>query len=504
MAAKTIMVQGTASGVGKSLLVTGLCRIFSNRGYKVAPYKSQNMALNSFVTKDGGEIGRAQAVQAQAACVEPTVDMNPILLKPKKDYKTQVIVHGKPVGDMTAQEYHKKFRDEAWGAMMTSLKRVMSEYDVIVIEGAGSPAEVNLRDFDIVNMAIAKAAEAPVLLVADIDKGGALASIVGTLNLIESEERELIMGLVINKFRGDRELLEPALDFLETDTGKPVLGVIPYVRDLGIQEEDSIPVLEMGDKTAEIDIAVIRLPHISNFTDFDYLTRENGVKIRYVSLESELKNADAVIIPGSKSTVEDLMWLRANGFIEKIKELNNSGVPVIGICGGYQMLGEKLYDSEGLESKNKEIEGLGLLPTVTYFSKEKITKQVEAHFMRPLKLFPGTEGHKFDGYEIHSGRTKLLKGTPVLSLCSRAQKEDIGDGAVSSSELAFGTYIHDLFINKDIRRAFINNLRVRKKLPPLKSKAIDSVDFREKSFERWAQILSESLEIKKIFELAGI
>ncbi len=504
MVAKTIMVQGTASHVGKSLLVAGLCRILVNEGIKVAPYKSQNMALNSFVTKDGGEIGRAQAVQAQAARVEPTVDMNPILLKPKRDYKSQVIVHGKPVGDMTAQEYHKKFRDEAWKAMMASLQKIKSEYDVVVIEGAGSPAEVNLRDFDIVNMAIAKVAEAPVLLVADIDKGGALASIVGTLNLIEPEEREFIMGLVINKFRGDRELLEPALDFLETDTGKPVLGVIPYVRDLGIQEEDSIPVLEMGDKTAEINIVVIRLPHISNFTDFDYLARESGVKIRYVSLESELKNADAVIIPGSKSTVGDLMWLRANGFVEKIKELNNSGVPVIGICGGYQMLGEKLYDPEGLESKHKEIEGLGLLPTVTYFSREKITKQVEAHFVRPLKLFQGMERDKFDGYEIHSGKTKLLRGTPVLSIRHGVQKGNIDDGAVSSSELVFGTYIHDLFVNENIRRAFINNLRAKKKLLPLKTESVDNNEFREKNFECWARVLSESLEIKKIFELVGI
>ncbi|HDP70057.1 MAG TPA: cobyric acid synthase, partial [Actinobacteria bacterium] len=280
MKAKTIMIQGTASGVGKSLLVCGLCRIFSNKGRKVSPYKSQNMALNSFVTKDGGEIGRAQAVQAQAARVEPTVDINPVLLKPKKDYKTQVIIHGKPVGDMTAQEYHKKFRDNTWEKMMASLKKLRNKYDVVVIEGAGSPAEVNLRDFDIVNMAIAKAAEAPVLLVADIDKGGALASIIGTLDLIESEERELVVGIIINKFRGDRKLLEPALDFLERYTGKPMLGVIPYVRDLGIQEEDSVSVSETGDMPSEINISIIRLPHISNFTDFDYLAREEGVKVR--------------------------------------------------------------------------------------------------------------------------------------------------------------------------------------------------------------------------------
>ncbi len=504
MMTKTIMVQGTASNVGKSLVVCGLCRIFSNKGYKVAPYKSQNMSLNSYVTSDGSEIALAQVVQAQAARVEPTVNMNPVLLKPKKDYKSQVIIHGKSVGDMTAQEYHREFRNDAWEKMMTSLKKLKNEYDVVVIEGAGSPAEVNLRDFDIVNMAIAKAAEAPVLLVADIDKGGALASIVGTLNLIEPEEKELINGIIINKFRGDRELLEPALDFLEKRTGKPILGVVPYVHDIGIQEEDSIPVLEMGDRTAEIDIAVIRLPHISNFTDFDYLARENGVKIRYVSSRSRLENPDAIIIPGSKNTVEDLMWLWTNGFAEKIKKLNNSGVPIIGICGGYQMLGKKLYDPESLESKHKEIEGLGFLPVVTYFSKEKITEQVKACFVRPLKLFPGTEGRKFVGYEIHSGRTKLLEGTPVLSIRRGVRKGNVGDGVVSSSELVFGTYIHDLFVNEDIRRAFINNLRARKKLLPLETEPIDNIEFRENNFERWASVLNENLDIKKIFELAGI
>jgi len=502
--AKTIMVQGTASDVGKSLIVCGLCRIFSNKGYKVAPYKSQNMSLNSFVTKDGGEIGRAQAVQAQAARVEPTVDMNPVLLKPKKDYKSQVIVHGKPVADMTAQKYHKKFRSDAWRAMTKSLKKLMGKYDVVVIEGAGSPAEVNLRDFDIVNMAIADLVKAPVLLVADIDKGGALASIVGTLSLIEPEERELIAGIIINKFRGDRKLLEPALDFLEKHTGKPVLGVIPYVHDMGIQEEDSVSISKTGDMFSEIDIVVIRLPHISNFTDFDYLARESRVKMRYVALKSDFGNPDVVIIPGSKNTAKDLMWLWSNGFVEKIKMLNKSGVPVIGICGGFQMLGEKLYDPEGLESRHREIEGVGLLPAVTYFGRKKITKQIKAYFLRPIELFPGMEGREFNGYEIHSGRTKLLKGTPVISIRRGAGKGNIGDGAASENGLAFGTYIHDLFADEDIRRGFINNLRARKKLPPLKTKSVDNVEFREKSFERWASILNANLDIKKVFELVGI
>lgn len=377
VAAKTIMLQGTASNVGKSALIAAVCRIFVQDGYRVAPFKSQNMALNSFVTKDGGEMGRAQAVQAEAACVEPSFDMNPILLKPHGNSSSQVVVLGRPVGNLSAQQYHNEFAPKALKIINEALNRLYSSYDLIVIEGAGSPAEVNLQDREIVNMSIARLARAPVLLIADVDKGGALAAIVGTLELISPEDRDRVAGIIINKFRGDLNLFKPAVEFLEKKTGKPVLGVVPYFQGFRVQEEDTVPEdrgrAELVKEQDWVDIAVIKLPYISNFTDFDPLEDEPDVRLRYVGEVNKLGNPDLIILPGSKNTIEDLAFLYRSGLAAQIVECYRAGKPVIGICGGFQMLGHELVDHLHVESKFPRIEGLGLLDISTTFSLEKVT-----------------------------------------------------------------------------------------------------------------------------------
>ncbi len=501
MAARAIMVQGTASHVGKSVIVAGLCRIFAQDGHRVTPFKSQNMALNSFVTRDGGEVGRAQAVQAIAAGLEPTVDMNPVLLKPTRDFESQVIVHGRPVGNMRAGEYHLKFLEEALKAIEGSLRRLQGEYELIVIEGAGSPAEVNLKEYDVVNMRIAHLAKAPVLLVADIDKGGVLASIVGTLELLDPCERDLVAGFIINKFRGDIKLLEPAIDFLEEKTKRKVLGVVPFIRDLGIQEEDSISHPSLGSEEAEIKMVVVRLPHISNFTDFDHLNRENGVVVKFSTSSRDLENVDAIILPGTKNTIEDMVWLWKSGLAEEILIQARKGRPILGICGGYQMLGERIMDSEGVESRLTEIGGLALLPVITKFSSEKVTFQVEAEFLRATPLFPGVEGERIRGYEIHMGRVELLSGRPIFKF--RRGGEEIMEGATDGSGRVFGTQLHDLFGNSSVRRSFINALRRGKGLNPLGDDLVED-SFQDKALDEFANILRRNLDMKKIYGLVGL
>ncbi|MFA4889948.1 MAG: cobyric acid synthase, partial [Candidatus Omnitrophota bacterium] len=407
---KAIQVCGTGSGVGKSVIVTALCRIFLQDGFKVCPFKAQNMALNSYVTKDGGEIGRAQATQAQAAKITPSVDMNPILIKPTSDRKAQIIVKGRPVRNMSVYEY-VNYKKKARNIVLKSFWRLAEEYELVVIEGAGSPAEVNLKSHDIVNMSMAKHANAPVVLVGDIDKGGVFAWIVGTLELLTKEERKRIKGIVINKFRGDKRLLRPGIDFLEKKTGIKVLGIIPYFKDIKIAQEDSIPLEKLAvgvnnqkiQKKRQLNIAVISLPHISNFTDFDALENEPDVRLRYVSCESELGNPDAIIIPGTKSTVSDLNYLKKTGLAERIALIakNHPATHLIGICGGYQMLGERISDRGTTESAQKSVKGLGVLPVVTSFEKEKILAWVKAKDI--------VSGLKVTGYEIHHGRTRLLK-----------------------------------------------------------------------------------------------
>ncbi|MBQ7479690.1 MAG: cobyric acid synthase, partial [Selenomonadaceae bacterium] len=407
--ANYIMMMGTSSHVGKSILATAFCRIFYQEGRKVVPFKAQNMALNSYVTKDGGEMGRAQVAQAEAAGLEPCVDMNPVLLKPTGNSCSQVVLMGKAIGNMSAREYHKGYSLKAFDAVKEALARLDKEYDTIVIEGAGSPAEVNLKANDIVNMRVAKLLHAPVLLIADIDRGGALASLVGTLELLDEDERDLVKGLVINKFRGDVTLLQPAVDFLEKKTGKPVLGIVPHIEKMGIDDEDSVSLEEKQamPRTGDLRIAVIRTPKISNFTDFDCIAGEEDVALYYVQDAASLGTPDLIMLPGSKNTTEDLLYLRESGLEKAIKDLKAKGVPVIGICGGYQMLGEAIMDPLHMESDHDSVRGLGLLPMKTTFSDKKLTSQVTVDCPGLDFLGQCIRGTSLRGYEIHMGQTEF-------------------------------------------------------------------------------------------------
>ncbi|MBF1139259.1 MAG: cobyric acid synthase, partial [[Eubacterium] sulci] len=393
--AKCIMVQGTMSGAGKSLLCAALCRIFKQDGYKVAPFKSQNMALNSYVTRNGMEMGRAQVMQAEAAGIEPDVRMNPVLLKPSSDIGSQVIVLGEVRGQMTATEYYE-YKNSLMPEVMKAYNELAEENDIIVIEGAGSPAEINLRENDIVNMGMAEAAGAPVLLAGDIDRGGVFAQLYGTVKLLTEDEQKRIAGLIVNKFRGDIDILAPGLKMVEEKTGIPVLGVIPYIR-VDIDDEDSLaPRLNAKSEVKPLDIAIIRIPRMSNFTDFAPLEAHEVIGARYVQSAEELHNPDMVIIPGTKSTMDDLLWMRQNGIESAIQKLASSGTPVLGVCGGYQMMGEKLSDPYHIEGDLEEMHGMGLLPTETTFTQIK----TRTRFTADVKA-KDFEGAKLDGYEIH-------------------------------------------------------------------------------------------------------
>ena len=509
MPAMTIMVQGTASHVGKSVLVAALCRIFKQDGYRVAPFKSQNMALNSFVTRDGGEMGRAQVVQAEAAGLDPHVDMNPVLLKPTGQASSQVIVLGRPVGNKSAQDYHQKYAARVWDVICMALERLRQDYDVIVIEGAGSPAEVNLQSTEIVNMRVARLARAPVLLVADIDKGGALASVVGTLELISPEDRDRIGGIIINKFRGDVSLFQPAVDFLEERTGKQVLGIVPYFQGFRIQEEDTIPLdlhqpRQRHDQDG-VEITVLYLPHISNFTDFDPLEDEPDVKLRYARLGESLGRPDLIIIPGSKNTIEDLVLLKQSGVAAEVKRLAADGVPVVGVCGGFQMLGRELRDPLGAESAVPRVAGLELLDIVTTFERDKITNQVEAQVL--AGGFLGCdEGQdiRVQGYEIHMGRSETAPSMmPAFKILARSGQEVVqSDGAVSSNGMVMGTYIHGIFDSDLFRRHVIDRLRLRKGLSPYRSARVLTLwEQRQRDFDRLAAVVRGSLDMDRLYRL---
>ncbi len=506
------MLQGTSSNVGKSVLTAALCRIFKQDGFKVVPFKSQNMALNSFVTKDGGEMGRAQVVQAQAAGLEPAVEMNPILLKPTGNATSQVIVLGKPVRNMGAKEYHLNFNTTALGVIEDCLKKFHRQYEIIVIEGAGSPVEVNLKPRDIANMKIAKMADAPVLLVADIDRGGALASIVGTLELLDPDERDRVAGIIINKFRGDLDLLRPALEFIEQKTGKPVLGVVPYFRDFSIPEEDSVALEERKcnvlrqDSGNKLDIVVVRLPHISNFTDFDALALEMDVELRYVEDEEKVGQPDLIILPGSKNTIADMEFLEQNGLAGAIKNAHVNGVPVIGICGGYQMLGEWLHDPLQTESNLGSKKGLGLLAMETYFEPEKITTQVEAEVCGTGSFLASCRGQRVTGYEIHMGRT-TLKGDlqPAFYLTKRGGKEcSEWDGAVNDKGDVLGTYLHGIFDNDEFRRHLLNVLRQKKGWAPLGESTASFALQLERDFDKLAEVVRSSLQMDLLYKIMGV
>jgi adenosylcobyric acid synthase len=499
MSAKTLMIQGTASSVGKSIMVTALCRIFHQDGFKVAPFKAQNMALNSFVTREGGEIGRAQAVQAEAAGIEPSVDMNPVLLKPEAEAKSQVIVLGKVAKNLEASQYYD-YTPYLLGVIEDSLKRLCSKYDIVVIEGAGSPAEVNLKEREITNMRVARIARAPVLLAGDIDRGGVFASIIGTLELLTEEERHLVKGLIINKFRGDLSLLKPGLDFLEKKTAKPVLGVIPYFRGIRIAQEDSVYLEERrgGSASKDIDIAVIHLPHISNYDDFDPL-EEMGCALRYITEPSELGNPDLIILPGTKSTIADALYLQEQGIAQAIIQRAKSGTPVIGICGGYQMLGKKINDPHKVESRETSVAGLGLLDIETTFGQIKTTTQVRARLLANKGLFEGLAGAEITGYEIHMGQVRSQNHVPVFQVIETPQgKADYPDGTASDDCLIFGSFIHGLFHNVNFTHTLLNRLRQRRGLPVGATVPVN----KDRQYDELAGIVRQNLDMRQVYKIA--
>ena len=543
------MIQGTGSHVGKSVLVCALCRILKQDGYRVAPFKAQNMALNSFVTKDGKEMGRAQVAQAEAAGIEPIVEMNPILLKPTGDCGSQVIVMGKPIGNMTAKEYYQKKNDFV-SIIKDAYDKLRSQFDIIVIEGAGSPAEINLKDGDIVNMGMAEMASAPVLLVTDIDRGGAFAWIVGTLELLNVSERNRVKGIVFNKFRGDKSILKPGLDMLESRINKPVLGVIPYMHNLGIDDEDSVS-LEFNNKFTQyraenlpfsppceggeigvviksknapldieqlygndtditgngfVDIVVIKLPRISNFTDFNIFTHEKDVRVRFIDKASDIGKPDLLVIPGTKNTIEDLIYIRERGISGEITNLARYGTMIIGICGGYQMLGMQINDPHHAESSKDSTQGLGLLNTVTTFAREKQTFQVNACMLEHNNLFHVDGG--LVGYEIHMGETTYNGHNsvkPFARITERAgEMVDILDGCVSANGNVMGTYIHGIFDNDEFRSKLIDYLRLKKGLKPSNGRYADFKTIKELRYNELADIVRENMDMDIVYNILNL
>lgn len=497
------MVQGTASGVGKSTVVAALCRIFRQDGLKVAPFKAQNMSLNSYVTPEGGEIGRAQAVQAEAASIEPSVEMNPILLKPEADSRSQIVVLGRPMQSAEAREYFK-LKPQLWQVVTQSLDKLMADYDMVVIEGAGSPAEINLKQDEIVNMRVASYARAPVLLVGDIDRGGVFASLVGTLELLDDGERGWIKAFVINKFRGDMAILEPGLRWLEERTGISIAGVLPYFQDIHIAEEDSValkPHVE-SKNTALLDIAVICLPHIANFDDFDSLEREEGVRLRYVDGPSTLGHPDLIILPGSKTTVADLEHIKESGLAQRIIRLAQDGTYVIGVCGGYQMLGERIHDPDHVESSEGEVEGLGLLNMTTTFYPHKETHRVRGRVVRSSGLLQQARDIPFEGYEIHMGRTTGEGiSSPFLIEERRGQPCQRLDGGINAGGNVLGTYIHGLFDNQRLRQALLEELASKKGLELSFNRPQPS---KEEQYDKLAALVRGNLDMKLIYWISGL
>lgn len=497
--AKTIMVQGTMSNAGKSLICAGLCRIFKQDGYRVAPFKSQNMALNSFITQEGLEMGRAQVMQAEAAGIAPTVAMNPILLKPTNESGSQVIVNGEVLGTMKARDYYA-FKEKLRPRVLEAFEKLSKEYDIVVIEGAGSPAEINLKKDDFVNMGMAKMAKAPVLLVGDIDRGGVFAQLVGTLELLEEEERAMVKGMIINKFRGDQTILDPGVRMLEERTNVPVVGVAPYLQ-IQVEDEDSLSErFDGSQEVGAIDIAVIRLPRISNFTDFNPFENMPGVSLRYVQRTADLKNPDMVILPGTKNTMEDLLWMRQNGLEAAILKLAAAGKAVFGICGGYQMLGETLQDPDGVEAGGW-IRGMGLLPMDTIFTPEKTRTRVEGAFEKIEGLFSNLSGVRLEGYEIHMGVTRIKEGCPrALWLQDQVRSEGRKqDGACKGQVL--GTYVHGIFDKEEVAKGVITALARQKGMDASEITGMDFQTFKETQYDLLAEGLRSHLDMKKIYEI---
>lgn len=497
MNAKVLMVQGTASFVGKSTVVAGLCRLFRQEGLRVAPFKAQNMALNAAVTPNGLEIGRSTAVQAAAAGISPTVEMNPILIKPEAGARAQIVVLGMPFGSLEATDYRSR-KASLWDVVTSALGRLRSHYDLVVIEGAGSPAEVNLRDGDIVNMRVARHANAPVLLVGDIDRGGVFAALLGTLDLLLPEERDLVQGLIVNRFRGNLDLLRPGLTFLEEKTGKPVLGVLPFLDNLRIADEDAVALDDRAERRdvgpGPLDVAVIRLPRIANFDDFDLLAAEPAVSLRYVERLEDLGRPDLLILPGSKSTVADLDYLQATGFADGIRYLAALKTPILGICGGYQMLGQRILDPDHVESAEPDVMGLCLLPITTCFQAEKRTRLVRARGLSGPGWTGRLVGHEFAGYEMHHGQS-IADGRRVLEVLDGDARH--ADGCQSSDGLVVGTYLHGLFESPFVRDALIRWLGERK---GQHLRADPSID-RARDYDRLADWLRDNLDLRRLYQI---
>ncbi len=499
--AKVIMLQGTGSSVGKSLLCAGLCRLLRQDGYRVAPFKAQNMALNSFATPEGLEIGRAQAVQAAAAGVAPHVDMNPILLKPEGAARSQLVLMGKPAGTMSARDYFRRKLD-LWPVVTAAFDRLSAAHDVVVVEGAGSPAEVNLRSHEIVNMRVARHAGAPVLLVGDIDRGGVMAALVGTLDLLQPEERALVQGLIVNRFRGDVSLFQDGVSFLQERTGLPVLGVVPFLPDLRIADEDSVA-LESRARgrpapDAVVDVAVLRLPHIANFDDFAPLEAEPGAGLRYVDDADDLGWPDIVIIPGTKTTIADLQWLRETRLAERVVGLAAAGSLVLGICGGYQMLGRHLRDPLGVDGPPAGgVAGLGLLPVETEFLPEKTTHQVAGWVAATAGPLAGAAGSPVTAYEIHVGRSQVTAAAPAFVLDGGRP-----DGCLGTAGTVIGTYLHGLLDNAPVRHALLRWAATRKGRSLELAPGPDGE--RDAPYDRLAEALRLSLDVPQLYRIIGL
>jgi adenosylcobyric acid synthase len=512
--ARALMVLGTASHVGKSLLTAALCRILAQEGFRVAPFKAQNMALNSAATPDGLEIGRAQAMQAEAARVAPSVDMNPVLIKPSSDVGAQVVVRGRVWGQVTAGDYHRRRVEELFPLVCESYERLAARHDIIVLEGAGSPAEINLKARDIVNMRMAEAADAQCVLVGDIDRGGVFASLLGTLELLEGRERARVRGFIVNKFRGDQSLLTPGIEMIEARLGKPCVGVVPHLHEIGLDEEDSVAVSDgktaarvwgADEKTPErrLRVGVLALPYMSNFTDFDALAAEPSVALAYLSCAEEVERADLLIIPGTKQTIGDLGWLKSKGFDAAIVRLAPRGL-VVGVCGGMQMLGIDVADPEGMEGGGR-MAGLGLLPIRTVLGRHKVTRRALARLNVPRLFGQEVSCSEAVGYEIHLGTTEYMEGAaPLLTLTREGESSTaggrpggIGDGAMSDDGRVIGTYLHGLFDDDRFRHAFIHSARAASGLAPPRALARVSAG-REGRFDRLAAHVRNSIDLKEM------
>jgi adenosylcobyric acid synthase len=512
MSATALMILGTASHVGKSIITAGLGRIFADEGIRVAPFKAQNMSLNSAATPDGGEIGRAQALQAEACRVPPSVDMNPVLIKPRSDTSSQVVLLGKVWGQVNAADYHTNRVEQLFPAVLQSYQRLASQYDLILLEGAGSPAEINLQEHDIVNLRMAHASHAACILVGDIDRGGVFASLFGTMELLEPTDRALFKGFVINKFRGDLSLLQPGIEMIEQRLGLPCVGVVPYLHNLGLEEEDSVaiesrrtvrrswgPIAEDNSHHRPLRIGVIALPHMSNFTDFDALAVEPSVALAFVERAADAALADVLILPGTKQTLDDLEWLGKNGFLPRIQGHCSKRAPIVGLCGGFQMLGLTLSDPRGTENDGVPVErdGLGLLSVQTVFSSEKTVRPVSGQQCGTPYAGGLWRAPDFRGYEIHMGETYRTEGTRPFAQLSTLDAAQLLDGAISQNGLVFGSYVHGIFDNDLFRHSFLDWARSSVKLAPVQQKSFVTAE-RDARMDRWADHLRGSLRLELI------